>query len=124
MIQDSDNINNSFISSSESGLQPDDETVKFQNSNTIPDISKFNFSLVDTNTIDKTLLSVGVDGIGVRMLVYCCSVILPYVAHLINYCLEKSVFPECWELQLLYQFLKQKLLRAINTLDQSVYCLF
>lgn len=41
--------------------------------------------------------SLGYDKINITMVKYCCPHILPFVTHIINYCLENNVFPEIWK---------------------------
>lgn len=39
----------------------------------------------------------GYDGLNIKMLLFCCPFILPYVTHIINTCLQQSIFPDIWK---------------------------
>ncbi|KAK9712895.1 hypothetical protein QE152_g24633 [Popillia japonica] len=75
----------------------------------LPDTT-FSFHCVEQHTISDVLFSIkpsstgaikpsstGADGISVQMLRLCCPVILPYLTHLINICLERRSFPSPWK---------------------------
>lgn len=39
----------------------------------------------------------GHDGMNVDLIALCCPHILPFLVHVINFCISNSVFPECWK---------------------------
>lgn len=41
--------------------------------------------------------STGWDGLNINIIKYCCPIILPYVVHIINYCIIHSIFPNSWK---------------------------
>ena len=62
----------------------------------------FSFSDVVDSDVVRALdgiksTAVGVDGIDVRMLRLCSSVVVPHMTHIFNCCLRNSVFPTLWK---------------------------
>lgn len=102
-FSDPDLLNTHFVNSSHSPYQPSQDTINFYNNNRHKSfISQFDFELVLESEIHKIIFSlrsnaVGVDNISAAMIKYCCPFILPYVTHVINFCLVNGVFPECWK---------------------------
>lgn len=62
----------------------------------------FSLQCVDEDTVLKIISSMkssapGSDGVTSSMLKMCCPIILPYITHIVNICIEKSVFPNVWK---------------------------
>lgn len=69
------------------------------------DLIPFDFKFVTPVKVGEIIRaiktdSVGLDGIGIKMIELCGSVILPYITHIVNCCLEQSVFPDLWKVAL------------------------
>lgn len=100
-LADADDINDYFVKSVPR-LDPDLDTLAFYNGNCrVLDDEQFSFYCVSQDIIDKAFRSLrgssaGSDGLSYRMLEYCYPHIIPYVSHIINFCIEKSVFPSEW----------------------------
>lgn len=63
--------------------------------------SIFSFSLIDSHTVLRYILSirsvaVGIDGISINMLKLILPYALPYITHIINCCLEMNIYPQAW----------------------------
>lgn len=102
-LGDVNDINKYFISSSKTDIQVDVETLAFFSNNIKPNTPQFNFSPVSEELVHKTLLSItsnstGSDNISIAMLLCCCPTILPYLSHIINFCILSDVFPSSWKL--------------------------
>lgn len=97
---------NDFFLSSQNNSQGDTDLITFFSSNVIPTVTeKLEFSLASEEEVMDMLVSIktnaiGFDGVSAEMLVLCCPVILPYICHIVNFCLEFSVFPDCWRVAL------------------------
>lgn len=102
-LMNANEINTHFISSGH-GISSVDETIIRQyNSHRLPGVCEVNFTPVDEDIIYELLLSmrskaVGPDGLGINLLLHCCPMMLPYMTHILNFCLTESVFPDCWKL--------------------------
>lgn len=62
----------------------------------------FTFKLVTDFEVQAILYGVktnaiGHDGINIKLLLMCCPFILPFVTHIVNFCLENGVFPDNWK---------------------------
>lgn len=84
-------------------LSVDSSTLNLYKSN-VSDctIAPFCFAEVDEITVLKAITGIksgseGVDGISIYILKLCCPFILPFITHIINYCILHSVFPKCWK---------------------------
>ena len=97
-------INNYFISSVD--VRPVSANVKsFYNTHllqTVEDHERFNFHHVTEDDLMSAIMSIrtnaaGVDGITIKMMRLCCPFILPWLAHLVNFCVDVSVFPRSWK---------------------------
>lgn len=100
-IGTADDINNFFTNAALSST-PDPETLNFYSQNKKQDTGTFQFRLATLDEVQTALLSiksqaVGTDGIGVSMLCRCCPHILPYILHIVNSCIETSIFPDIWK---------------------------
>lgn len=63
----------------------------------------FSFKPVETSAVWKVIAQIkskscGHDNVNISMIKMCCPTILPFVTHIINFCICESVFPECWKL--------------------------
>lgn len=96
-------LNDFFIQTSQSGNNtPDPDTILFYNNNRLRNVDSLEFSLTNEREIYETLMSIkskaiGEDLISIDMLLYCCPVILPYIAHIFNFCFESQTFPLMWK---------------------------
>lgn len=102
-LGNANDINEYFISSSQTINEADEETLSYLTDNVKFNAPQFNFSPVSEELVHKTLLSVtsksiGSDIISITMLLYCCPIILPYLTHIINFCILSNVFPSSWKL--------------------------
>ncbi|KAF2901805.1 hypothetical protein ILUMI_04382 [Ignelater luminosus] len=74
-------------------------TVPREYENLEPDVGEFKFAPVVENDIIRVLNKIksnpaGIDDINIKMIRYCCSVLIPFLTHLINFCLENEVVPD------------------------------
>ena len=81
------------------------ELVNFYNEKTPLQGETFNFALVTVDDVNRALFSIksdafGCDSISLRMLKYCSPFIDPFIAHLVNVCLENGFFPDSWKLSI------------------------
>lgn len=101
-LLNSTTINNFFIRSSQCGNNiPDPDTLLYYSNNKL-NVDNFEFSHSNDLEIYDTLLSikskaVGEDLISIDMLLHCCPIILPYITHIFNYCIECKTFPSIWK---------------------------
>ena len=101
-ISDVNKINQYFVNAAEGTKNPNKNTLNFYTNNMLPNVGEFFFRTVDTDTIKTYLFNIktnaaGSDNISLRMLLYCCPFIIPYLTHLVNYCIENNVFPSLWK---------------------------
>nr|CAI5852127.1 unnamed protein product [Callosobruchus analis] len=73
----------------------------------------FNFEETDEITVLKHLASIksnsiGFDGIEIKFLKLCCPFLLPYLTHIINYCIRNSVYPANWKIAKIIPIPKNK----------------
>lgn len=100
-LLDYEGIRNHFASSHNSSC-PNFELLNYcYNNRSNPELS-FLFKEIDEDDISKILDSlsssaVGYDGISLLMFKMCCPFLLPYLRHIINHCITKSIFPDCWK---------------------------
>lgn len=64
--------------------------------------NNFEFELVSEQAVYEVLRdiksnSVGCDGLSIHLIHLCCPYIVPYITHVINFCLINSVFPNMWK---------------------------
>lgn len=95
-LADVNNINNYFVSSTNGSAALPARSVCGVGGDA------FSFHPVEVRAVHNIInnmksKSVGIDGISLRMLKLCCPVILPYLTHLINICLESETFPSEWK---------------------------
>lgn len=102
-LKDVNKINDFFISSTKNDFIPDQDLITFYSSNTKPSVNPFNFHMITENDILKIISNIkskatGHDGININMIKLCCPYILPFLVHIFNSCIEKSVFPNSWKM--------------------------
>lgn len=96
--------------------------LSFYNYNTFNNISNsFKFSVVTDDLIYKFLHeikthAVGSDGISIQFLKICCPYIVPILTHIINFCIENSVFPDCWKESVVLPVPKRKVVVELGDL--------
>lgn len=95
-------INRYFINSQNSN-EPHLDTLDFYNTNIRTRIDTFNFKLISNETVLKHLSTIktkaaGCDDLNINMIHLCCPYILPFLTHIINSCIEKKYFPQCWKI--------------------------
>lgn len=102
-FEDADDINNYFIDSIPKVEVNCDFLATFYNNhrkNTVTNI--LSFKCVNENEISKIIHSIktnstGVDGLNIYVINLCIPFLLPYLTHIINYCIVNSVFPHDWK---------------------------
>lgn len=102
-FENADDINNYFIDSIPKLEANCDTLINFYSThrkNTIKSI--FHFKCVDENEISKIIGSIktnstGVDGLNILVIKLCIPFLLPYLTHIINFCITNSVFPRKWK---------------------------
>nr|XP_022910667.1 uncharacterized protein LOC111421719 [Onthophagus taurus] len=98
---------NDYFQTSQIVATGDMDTINYYNLNIVPGVTeKLTLTLATKEEIYDVLLNlksnaIGTDGIGIKMLLLCCPLILPYICHIINYCIQGSVFPDCWKTALI-----------------------
>lgn len=83
-------------------LPIDQNTIDYYNTNIKPNIETFEFKPVSEYDVQKILYSIksnatGHDGLSIKLLLMCCPLILPFVTHIINVCLDECIFPNAWK---------------------------
>lgn len=102
-LQDANKINNYFVDSvREMSIAPDTNLITFYTGN-VRTNNVFSFKLVSEDEVAKIIRnikskSVGTDNIGIQLINLGCPFLIPYITHIVNFCLEFSVFPECWKI--------------------------
>ncbi|VEN56008.1 unnamed protein product, partial [Callosobruchus maculatus] len=69
-------------------------------------MNKFSFVPVDPSVIQSVVMSLksnaaGIDTISLSMLKLCLPIIIPYLTHIVNVCLETGYFPSSWKVALI-----------------------
>lgn len=95
-------INDAFISVFQNSNENCFEKIAYYRTNKFNFNKTFEFSLVDVDTISKTIGAIksnssGVDNISLEMLKLCMPVISIYITHIVNCCLESGYFPDQWK---------------------------
>ncbi|KAF2889342.1 hypothetical protein ILUMI_16831, partial [Ignelater luminosus] len=101
-LKDVNRINNYFVSSVDDIVNPN-VTVPREYENLRLDVGEFKFAPVVENDIIRVLNkiksnSAGIDTINIKMIRYCCPVLIPFLTHLINFCLENGVVLDDWKI--------------------------
>lgn len=100
-LGNAEEINMFFINSSNSSA-PDPDMLAFYQHNIKQGSGDFHFHLATTDEVCSALFSIkseaiGMDGIGLSMILNCCPYIIPFIVHLVNYCIETASFPSIWK---------------------------
>ncbi|KAF2901345.1 hypothetical protein ILUMI_04841, partial [Ignelater luminosus] len=94
-LKDVNSINNYFVSSVDVNSNV---TVPREYENLRPDVEEFKFAPVVKNDIIGVLNKIKSNSVGIditnNMIRYCCPVLIPFLTHLINFCLENGVVPD------------------------------
>lgn len=95
-------INTYFIDSLPKVDGDIEKTKEYYENQTVVN-NTFRFKEVDEITVLNHLSSIksraaGSDGIEIEFIKLCCPYLLPYLTHIINFCIKKSVFPLAWKI--------------------------
>lgn len=100
-MQDPDRINDLFISAAPD-LEPDKDLLHYYLNN-IKTNTQFRLKFDCVSEIEVLNIisciksrATGLDGINIHTINLCMPFLLPYLTHIINFCLKNSVFPKCW----------------------------
>lgn len=101
-LSDVNNLNDHFMKIFNSDLKPDDELLEYFLTNNKKNVGEFAFNMVDELKIAEVLgtiktRAIGYDHVSMEMISFCCPRILPMLTHIINSCIETSLFPQCWK---------------------------
>lgn len=93
-------INNFFVNALPA-TNPSDDLIQFYKNNVLCS-ARFEFQQVNEFTVYKIINeissnAIGCDGINITLIKLCCPHILPYVTHIINFCLTENAFPTMWK---------------------------
>lgn len=104
-LQNAEEINNFFLNSVPQNTNNNKHgLIQFYESNTKNNvIDNFRFSPVDDELVGKIINSLhskatGDDGIDIAFIKLCCPYIIPIVTHLVNFCIEHSIYPDQWKI--------------------------
>lgn len=100
-LKDVDAINNYYKSCIPS-LPINSNLINHYKDNIKAGVEPFKFSTVSEDDIKIILYNIktnatGYDGLNIKMLLFSCPLILPYITHIINTCLTENIFPDCWK---------------------------
>lgn len=100
-LQNSDEVNDFFITAYNKGQNCDDTINFYKNSKHLPNV-EFKLQVVDPETIRNATVSLksnayGLDKISLNMIKLCMPAILYHVTHILNCCIEVGYFPESWK---------------------------
>uniref|UniRef100_A0A6P7HE79 Uncharacterized protein LOC114347572 n=1 Tax=Diabrotica virgifera virgifera TaxID=50390 RepID=A0A6P7HE79_DIAVI len=101
-LQDPDSINNYFVHGIGGHDIPDADVLNHYSSSKFPGVDNYSFTVIDELKVYEKILSIksnasGHDNINITMILYCCPYILPFITHIFNFCLQKSIFPSVWK---------------------------
>lgn len=116
-LADVDAINKYFLSPVAFPLK-DIPTINFHHSCTAP---KFQFKAITSDEILGALgklksNATGVDGINAKTLNMCVPVLIDYVTHIFNFCIENSQFPKTWKSSIIRPLPKTSNVNSIQDL--------
>ena len=82
--------------------QIDEDTLQYYNNNQYSNNDKFSFTMTEPQTVGNILCQMksnaaGHDGLSLQMVKLCLPMLLNYITHIINCCLETGYFPESWK---------------------------
>lgn len=116
-----EDINTYFLNNTGYAVQADRDILNFYANNRKLQFDRlFKFESISENTVYETLLEIktkatGFDKINIDMLLLCCPVIIPYLCHILNCCIEKNVFPDDWKIARIIPLPKK---RNASSLDE------
>lgn len=101
VLQNADALNDYYVNSI-SAVPTDNSVVDLYLGSVLVTGEGFCFDFVSQEDVCEIICrlkskAVGCDGISVNLIKMCCPYILPFVTHVINSCLEQSVFPDTWK---------------------------
>ena len=121
-LVDLEELNNYFSSFVNSNSNNDcTDKTNFYNTHSHPANKTFQFNLISPEEIQIivdsfTSNAFGDDGLSLKMLQYCLPFISPYIAHIINSCLEQGYFPNDWKMALVQPIPKTKCPTSVTDL--------
>lgn len=121
-------INQHFVTAHQTDADPGFDILDFFLNHRFAEHLRFNFEYVDEDTIYNELLliksnAVGTDNLNIKMLLYSCPFILPYLTHIVNYVIECGTFPLQWKSALVTALPKCKNPSGLNDLRPiSILC--
>lgn len=96
-------INNFFMASIPQAYVNNEDLIKHYTNNIKDKVNSFlkfkpesEINILNVITEIKSNAS-GIDGLNINIINLCCPFILPYLTHLINFCLINSVYPDEWK---------------------------
>ena len=101
-LSDPDAVNNHFVNSIPKSMCNVQETVDSYSRDVPTGKRLLKFEQVDEATVLRIINSikskaVGSDGIGIDVIKLCIPYLLPYITHIVNFCIAYSVFPTEWK---------------------------
>jgi len=120
-FNDPDLVNNHY-STSQILNPPHRETLEFYRNNVKDGVlEEFHFTEVFPDEISKVLNSihssaVGADGISIKMIQLSCPFLLPFLAHIFNFCVTNGTYPACWKLSNIIPLPKKSNPSTVNDL--------
>lgn len=94
---------NTFFSSICTRREPDRDIINFYENNLKTPIQEtLKFNCVSEDYVSKIIINInskacGLDGINITLIQLSCPFLIPYITHIINVCIEKSIFPTGWK---------------------------
>lgn len=92
---------NSYFADSVPNATVPESTLEFYKNNFLNNNS-FKFQFVNNDTVAKIISGIstnatGCDGVNIRILELCCPHLIPYITHIVNFCLAECEFPTMWK---------------------------
>ncbi|XP_030751004.1 uncharacterized protein LOC115878595 [Sitophilus oryzae] len=118
-IANVEHINDHFVESVPK-LHVDNDIVLFYEQNNFVN-HDFNFHAVDEIEVLRIIsniktTAVGIDGLNILSINLCIPFLLPYITHIINFCIHNSIFPSMWKRSLVVPLPKVPLVDSLNQL--------
>lgn len=94
-------INNYYINGIPQ-VEIDQTTLNFYKNNIKGNVCPFSFREVSEDEVEKIIFGIksnamGSDGLNLKFILYCCPFIIRTLTHIVNFCLQNGVFPDCWK---------------------------